>query len=106
MAKKYVKVQVSKHIYTDVYLEYDENDPRFQGIVKVNEIKISGEETLAKLAAYSQSMKALEPHAIAACEYLKDYDWEIDNQDIEVDLVSPIKAEEALQFECYEVPKN
>jgi len=103
--KKYVKIEVSKQIYSEIYIEYDEDDPRFQGITKVSELKISGEETLVKLAAYSQSMKNLQPHLKPACKTLKDYEWDTDEENIEINCLNPCEEEEAKQFSYYQIPE-
>lgn len=98
MAKKYIKVDVTKTLSSEVYIEYDENDERFQGIIHVNDIKISGEETLAKLAAYAQSLAALKPFAVKAAKELADIDWDEYYAEYDVEMFNPCTEEEARQY--------
>ena len=100
MAKKYLKVQVTKKLSTDVYVEVDEEDERFKGLI---EAQAKGDHKLMYASGW-KAESALHPHVQKAVEEtITSMDWEEDSE-YEVDTVNVCTKKEATQYNVFQMP--
>ena len=98
MAKKYLKVEVTKILGTDLYIEVDDKDERFKDIFTQIEMR-------PRMLAFGKATKAIEPFLNKAVKDTVDSsDWQ--DSGYEIECVSTCEEEEATQYACFTMPPN
>lgn len=95
MSKKFLKVEISKRVYSTVFLAIDENDPRYQSVVK------DGKVSLAPMSALQEIAEE------GADKTVYNDEWEsVSGERIEVEGVKVVDEKEAVAFRTWDVVTN
>lgn len=95
MAEKFIKVNVSREMHSEVYIKIDDEDPRFAECFLKNG-KFNGPFRLPPLTVDDAVRATLN----------KDTDWEVDDSWISTNGGKVVEKEEATQYKCWDATKK
>lgn len=95
MTQRFIELQVSRAIYTDVTIAIDDEDPKYKTLfAEDGSLTFRGASLLKEAAAK------------AADNVAESYDWQKDTTETEIDAYHEVSVEEARQYKIWDTKND